>query len=134
MLSEYVRNALARNICSQYRDDQGHLRCVTLDPTLEDTISRHVDRSDRGSFLTLPPNLANQVVNAISEQLQNLIQLGAHPVVLCSAQVRMLLKRLLSQNLPSVAVLAYNEIVKEVQIESIGMVVMDQPVAAGSTV
>jgi len=125
VLAEYVRNALARTICSQYRDEQGRLRCVTLDPTLEDTINRHIQRGETGSFLTLPPVLANQIVNSISVQLQKLIELGSSAVLLCSPQIRLSLRRLLAPNLPTVAILAYNEIVKEVQIESVGMVVLD---------
>ena len=125
VLAEYVRNGLARTICNQYKDEEGRLRCVTLDPALEDTINRHTERSDRGSFLTLPPALAGQVVAAVSGQLQNLLQAGAHPVVLCSPQIRLVLRRLLAASIPSVAVLAYNEIVKGTQIESLGMVVID---------
>ena len=128
VLTEYVRNALARTICNQYRDDEGCIRCVTLDPALEDTINRHVERSDRGSFLTLPPVLANQITNAISEQLKKLIELGAHPVILCSPQIRLILRRLIASALPNVAIIAYNEIVKEVKIESVGMVITDQQV------
>src|SRR6185503_4139465 len=35
ILTEYVRNALARSICKQYVDDRDRLWCVTLDPALE---------------------------------------------------------------------------------------------------
>jgi len=132
VLTEYVRNALARTICCQYRDEEGRVRCVTLDPALEDTINRHTERSEHGSFLTLPPVMANQITGAVSRQLQKLIELGAAPIVLCSAQIRLSLRRLLAPSLPNVAVLAYNEIVKEVKIESVGMVVTDQQVAVGA--
>jgi flagellar biosynthesis protein FlhA len=125
VLSEYVRNALARTICGQYRDEDGRLRCVTLDPALEDTINRHVERSDRGSFLTLPPALAGQIVRAVTKHLGSLVQIGAHPVVLCSPQIRLSLRRLLAPSIPNIVVLAYNEIVKGTQIESVGMVVIE---------
>src|SRR5947207_10172146 len=38
VLSEYVRNALARTICKQYVDENDRLWCITLDPALEDLI------------------------------------------------------------------------------------------------
>ena len=126
VLVEYVRNALARTICSQYRDEDGKLRCVTLEPGLEDTINRQIERSDRGSFLTLPPATAAVIVQAVAKELENLTRLGAHPVVLCSPQIRLSLRRLLAASIPNITVLAYNEIVKEVQIESVGMVVIEQ--------
>ena len=125
VLTEYVRNALARTICSQYRSDEGQLRCVTLDPGLEDLINRHIERGDRGSFLTLPPALATGVIRSISDQLNKLIELGHSPVVLGSPQIRLSLRKLLAPTIPNVAVLSYNEIVKGVNIESVGMAVME---------
>ncbi|MCH9021333.1 MAG: flagellar biosynthesis protein FlhA [Planctomycetes bacterium] len=125
VLTEYVRNALARTICSQYRSDEGQLRCVTLDPGLEDLINRHIERGDRGSFLTLPPALATGVIRAVSDQLNKLIELGHSPVVLGSPQIRLSLRKLLAPTILNVAVLAYNEIVKGVDIESVGMAVME---------
>ena len=126
VLAEYVRNALARTICAQYSDEDGRLRCVTLDPSLEDAVNRHIERSDRGSFLTLPPATAAAVVQAMAKELEKLTILGAHPVVLCSPQIRLSLRRLLAASIPNISVLAYNEIVKEIQIESVGMVVIEQ--------
>ena len=125
VLSEYVRNSLARAICAQYRDDEGVIKCISLDPALEDTINRHIERTDRGSFLTLPPSLANQIVTAIGEQMEKLLQIGAHPIILCSPQVRLSLRRLLAQNVPNIVVLGYNEIVKPVRVDSIGMVTIE---------
>ncbi len=126
VLAEYVRNTLARTICSQYRDDDGKIRCVTIDPALEDTMNRYVERTDRGSFLTLPPAIANQIVQASSQQLQKLIELGGQPVLLCSPQIRLHLRRLIAPHISNIAVLAYNEIVQGTEIESVGMVVIEQ--------
>ncbi len=125
VLTEYVRNALARTICAQYREEDGRLRCVTLDPALEDVINRHIERSERGSYLTLPPAVAAEIVKAIRSQLEKLLQVGAQPLILCSPQIRLSLRRLLAPSLPNIAVLAYNEIVKSVQIDSLGMVVVE---------
>jgi len=125
VLTEYVRNALARTICAQYQDDDGRLRCITLDPALEDAINSHIERSERGSFLTLPPALASKIVTAFNNELQKLIKLGAHPAVICAPQIRLSLRRLLAPGIPNIAILAYNEIVKETQIESVGMVVVE---------
>jgi flagellar biosynthesis protein FlhA len=126
ILTEYVRNALARTICAQYREGNSVLRCVTLDPGLEDLVNRHIERTDTGSFLTLPPAIAAQIVNAVSKNLQKIVELGAHPVVLCSPQIRACLRRLLVASIPNIAVLGYNEIVKGIEIESVGMVVIEQ--------
>jgi flagellar biosynthesis protein FlhA len=125
VLTEYVRNSLSRNICSQYRDDVGSVQCVTLDPALEELVNQHVERGERGSFLTLPPATSTAIITSISEQLQKMIEVGVPPVVLCSPQIRLLLRRLLAATIPSIAVLAYNEIVNGVEIQSIGMAVVE---------
>src|SRR5581483_7650373 len=39
VLTEYVRNSLARTICKQYVDENDKLHCLTLDPALEELIN-----------------------------------------------------------------------------------------------
>ncbi len=127
VLTEYVRNSLARTICQQYRDVEGRLWCVTLDPALEDTINAHIERSERGTLITIPPQLARAITEQVARELEALVA-GGHPaVVLCSPPVRSAVRRLLEPSLPTVAVLGYNEM-DGVQVESVAMVA--QPMAA----
>ncbi len=122
VLTEYVRNALARTICQQYRDAEGKIWCVTLDPGLEDTINAHIERTERGTMISIPPQLAKRVTTKVAEALQPLVAGGHPPVVLCSPPVRAPVRRVLAPTLPAVAVLGYNEI-DDVQVESVAMVV-----------
>ncbi len=121
VLTEYVRHALARTICQQYKDVEGRLWCITLDPAMEDTINAHIELSERGTSVTIPPQVARELVKTIAEQLQRLVAGGHPPVVLCSPPVRSPVRRLVEAALPNVAVLGYNEI-DSVQVESISMV------------
>jgi flagellar biosynthesis protein FlhA len=131
VLTEYARNALARTICQTYRDEGNQVACITLDPKLEEQINGHIDRSERGAFLTLPPAMQNQIVEAISEQIQQAVPAagGRTPIILCSPQVRAWVKRLIEPVLPQVGVLAYNEIVRGVDVKSLGMVVLSDELA-----
>lgn len=122
VLSEAARNALSRTICQQYKDETNTVHCITLDPQLEDTVNSYIERNERGSFLTLPPQLARQITENIATQVNKLMTQGFVGVVLCSPQVRGHVRRLIEGSLPTVAVLAYNEIVKGVQVESVGIV------------
>ncbi|MEE8386181.1 MAG: flagellar biosynthesis protein FlhA, partial [Dehalococcoidia bacterium] len=70
VLSEYVRNALARTVCEQHRDQENTIHAVTLDPGIEDLVNSHLERSERGSYLTLPPALANKIIAAIRKELE----------------------------------------------------------------
>src|SRR5581483_11745172 len=111
VLTEYVRNSLARSICKQYVDDRDRLWCITLDPALEDLINGHIERSERGATNTMPPQTSQAIVQQISSKTTELTQTGRSAVILCSPQIRGALRRMIEASLPHVAVLAYNEVV-----------------------
>ncbi len=126
VLTEYARHALARTICQMYKDGQNVIRVITLDPKVEDLIGAHLERSDRGTFLTLPPETQNRLVTAVRTRLeQSMPSAAGHPLVLlCSPQVRMWARRLIEPSLPQVAVLGYNEMVRGIEVRSLGLVVL----------
>jgi flagellar biosynthesis protein FlhA len=121
VLTEYVRNSLARTICKQYVDDRDRIWCLTLDPALEDLINGHIDR-ERGNANTMPPQTSQQIVQQIADKATELTQTGRSAVILCSPQIRSNLRRMIESSLPHVAVLAYNEIAPEVAVEAVGLV------------
>jgi flagellar biosynthesis protein FlhA len=122
VLTEYVRNALGRAICKQYVDEQDRLWCLTLDPALEELVNGHLDRSERGTTNTMPPQTAQQVVQQIAAKTAELTQTGRSAVILCGPQVRMALRRMIEASLPHVAVLAFNEVAPEITVEAVAMV------------
>jgi flagellar biosynthesis protein FlhA len=122
VLTEYVRNALARTICKQYVDDRDRLWCLTLEPALEDLVNGHLDRSDRGTTNTMSAQKSQQLVQQISGKVSELTQTGRTAVLLCSPQIRAAVRRMIESALPGVAVLAYNEMVPEVAVEAVGLI------------
>ncbi|CAN5464807.1 flagellar biosynthesis protein FlhA [soil metagenome] len=125
VLGEYVRHALARTICKQYVDERDRLWCVTIDPALEDLINGHVERSERGTNLTMPPQTQQTIAKQIAEKCAELTQTGRTAVVLCSPQVRSVVRRMIETALPQVAVLSYNEVASEIAVEAVAMVGMN---------
>jgi flagellar biosynthesis protein FlhA len=125
VLTEYVRNGLARSICKQYVDDQDRLWVVTLDPALEDFIAGHIDRTEHGTTNRVPPQASQQIVQRIATKAAELTQTGRSAVVLCSPQIRGALRRMIESSLPAVAVLSYNEIVQGISVEAVGLVGMN---------
>jgi flagellar biosynthesis protein FlhA len=122
VLTEYVRNALGRAICKQYVDEKDRLWCLTLDPALEELINGHLDRGERGTTNTMPPQTAQQVVQQVSNKTAELTQTGRSAVILCGPQVRMALRRMIEGGLPHVAVLAFNEVPPEISVEAVALV------------
>jgi flagellar biosynthesis protein FlhA len=122
LLTEYVRHRLARALCSRYRDAAGRLHVVTLDPALEDRIRAGIDHSERGLFLRLSPQSIEAICQALAVKVDKLVRANHLPVVLVSPQIRAGLKQLTSAHLPRLVVLSYNEITRDTQIESVGLV------------
>ncbi|MFM7135047.1 MAG: FHIPEP family type III secretion protein, partial [Planctomycetota bacterium] len=137
VLVEYVRNGLRRAICAQYAeiDERGRarLRCVTMDPALEDTISGYIDRNPSGTTFTIPPQLANRIARSVSESARPLVEAGRPVVVLASPSVRAQVRQILEPHIAGVAVLGYNEVVRGTDVESVGLVQLaPAPAAAGA--
>jgi flagellar biosynthesis protein FlhA len=125
ILTEYVRNALARSICAQYQDNQNTMHCITLDPALEDAINAHIERTETGSYLTLPPARANKIVEAVRDQVDRCGVPVGTLAILCSPQIRLQLRRLIESAVPNTPVLAFNEVVRDIRVQSHGLVTVE---------
>jgi flagellar biosynthesis protein FlhA len=125
VLTEYVRNALARTICKTYVDENDKIFCLTLDPALEELINGHLERSERGTTNTMPPATAQTIVQQISNKVLELTQSGRSAVILCGPQIRAAVRKMIEVSVPHAAVLAYNEIVPEVSVEAVALVGMN---------
>ncbi|MGB2987069.1 MAG: flagellar biosynthesis protein FlhA [Phycisphaerae bacterium] len=126
ILTEYARNALARTLCHQHKADDGRIHCITFDPGLEELISKGLDRTEHGTALTIPPALQTKIVAAVRAEVEKATPAtrGRPPVVLCPPQIRPWVRKMIEVQLPSVAVVSYNEIVRGFEVESHGMVVL----------
>ncbi len=126
ILTEYARNALARGLCHQHKGEDGRIHCITLDPSIEEAISKSIDRNDRGTILTLPAQMQTKIAQAIGETVEKvaLALKGRPPVILCPPQIRAWVRKMIEIKLPAVAVLSYNEIVRGFEVDSHGMVIL----------
>ena len=123
LLAEFVRNRLARTICTRYRDKSGTLHVITLDPAIEDRVRAGVDQSESGIFVRLAPAAIDAVCRAIAGQVEKLTSANHPPVLLVGAPIRAAMRQITAAQLPKLVVLSYNEITRDTTIESIGMVV-----------
>ncbi len=129
-LTEFARAALARQICKQYQDDDGVLRVITLASSLEQELREAVQMTPTGNMLAIDPRLAQGLIGSLNEQIETAALQGVSPVLLCSGQIRLPLKRLVERSLPLLAILAYTEIVPKVEVEAIGTVEAELSLAA----
>lgn len=122
VLTEYVRQALKRSISRQYADEKNHIKVITLDPVLEEKLRESVQQSDFGSYLALDPDIAQRMIDKITEQNNNLMHRGITMVIICAPVLRIYLKRMVDRFIPNMVVLSYNEIEPAINVEVMGMV------------
>lgn len=121
MLTEYVRQALGRNISSRYFNNEKS-SVITLDPELEKVIMDSIQRSEVGSYLALEPGMVDNIIDSVTKQIQRFIDIGQQPIIITSPVVRLYFKRLTEHVLPDLVVLSYNELDSRMEVQSIGMV------------
>ncbi|MDI6703093.1 MAG: flagellar biosynthesis protein FlhA [bacterium] len=118
ILTEQVRIALARQICNQYKTEEGILPVITLDPTLEETITKSI----KENRIVLEPATLQKILSNLSGEMNKAALQGYQALVLCSSKIRRYLKDLTIRNLPTLAVLSYDEIIPDIEVRSVGMV------------
>jgi flagellar biosynthesis protein FlhA len=122
ILTGYVRQALARTITKQYRDAKGDITVVTLAPALEEAISRAVQHTEYESYVAADPDLIQKVITGLQKYIPQFTSRGLQPVVLCSPQTRIHLRNIVERFFPNLAVISHNEVTRDVNIKSLGMV------------
>jgi flagellar biosynthesis protein FlhA len=124
-LTEYVRAALARQICKQHADDGGALNVLTLDPLLEQQLRESIQMTPTGVSLAIDHTRASGLISSLKAQTELASQEGFSPILLCSSQIRLAVKRITERSLPTLTVLAYNEVVPQMEVNAVGNVSLD---------
>lgn len=122
ILTECVRVALSRVICKDYMNNEGVINVITLDPQVEQLIASSIQRSEVGSFLALDPNLGQEILTKVGDQINALQEQGLQPIILVAPQIRPAYKKLTERSFPNLVVLSWNEIAPKVNVNSVGMV------------
>ncbi|WP_242844012.1 MULTISPECIES: flagellar biosynthesis protein FlhA [Clostridium] len=122
VLTEYVRFALARNICNPLVDENGVLTVAVLSPELEDLISNNIQKSMQGSFPAVDPETTSSIFNSIKNILDSVQFYDNQPVILVSPKIRPAFRRLIEMVFPQLIVLSLNEVPNDVEIRTEGVV------------
>jgi len=118
-LTEYVREALARQISRQYLEND-ILSVLTLDQNWETVIAEGIEHTERGSIISVEPRLLQSLFIELKSTLERTAL--PYPVILVSPNIRLAFKRLTERNFPGLIVLSFAEIVPEIQVQAVGMV------------
>ena len=123
-LIETIRTSLKRTITRLYCED-GCMRVLTMDSALEHTVVNSLSKGERGYYLALSPDILQSLVRQIAAQIKKFNGISQSPVILTSQVIRIHIYRLIDQFYPNIRVLSFNEISNNVQIQSIGSLVLE---------
>ncbi|MGD9843693.1 MAG: flagellar biosynthesis protein FlhA, partial [Steroidobacteraceae bacterium] len=123
-LQGLVRVALGRQIVQDIAGMTDELPVITLEPELEQLLSGAMNSSDGMALATpgLEPGLAERLQQRLSESVQRQETAGKPAVLLVPPMLRVALARFLRSAVPSLHVLAWNEIPDTRKVRLIGTV------------
>lgn len=100
MLTEYVRQALAKQITAQYAKENETLKVVTCSGRVEKAVAEGIQQTEHGNFLSLEPALSENIIQSVAREIEQLSLRQEVPILLCSPPVRMYVKQLLEPLFP----------------------------------
>ncbi len=119
LLTEYVRQAIRRQVVKPWLEPSGDLSAYLLDPTLEQTIESAVEHAENSSHLNLSP----QRIRDLQERLKKCCNPPDAPALLItSAAARFFVRQVAESITPNLTVLSHNEIPPGNRIASLGPV------------
>lgn len=119
-LTEKARQALARQICLQYSDEDHVLRVLTIEQGLEQKIIDSRVETSSGIVAALEPAVQRAWIKALSRSVASMQEQGMHAMVLCSEAGRPLVKSSTEREIPDLTVLSVPEVVSDITVEVVG--------------
>lgn len=121
-LVEAARHSIGRALIRPLLDDQGHLKVVTLDRSIEEECARTTSQQPAlAPSGAMQISVASRVLAGLRTMLGDQVAM-APPVLLCSSPGRFYLKRLLEPYIPKIVVISPSEIPPMTQVQSLGSV------------
>jgi len=119
LLTEYVRQAIRRQVVKPWLEPSGDLSGYLLDPVLEQTIESAIEHTENSSHLNLSP----QRVRDLQDRLKKCCNPPDAPALLITnAAVRFFVRQIAESVTPNLTVLSHNEIPPGNRIASLGAV------------
>ncbi len=119
-LTEKTRQALGRQICLQYADENKVLNVLTINPEIESHIIESKVETIEGYIPVLDREFMSSFVNSVTNEMMKYRDLNKFIVVLCSEEARPLIKKAIERELPAVAVISARELKTDINFEILG--------------
>jgi flagellar biosynthesis protein FlhA len=120
LLTEYVRQRLARSLSKSFVDKGQNMKVLSISPQVEEVLAGGLNQTEYGSYLALEPNQAENITTSVKRAIEKNAGRMDQPVILCSSNIRRHLKKLCERFQIQVAVVSHNEIPGSLQVQSVG--------------
>ncbi|HMK61500.1 MAG TPA: flagellar biosynthesis protein FlhA [Dissulfurispiraceae bacterium] len=126
LLTEYVRQSLARSITKHIQNPDGSVSVIIVDPNVERMMTDAIQNGPQGSqFFSLDPSVVDKIITSMKDNFEKGLIKGYQPVVLCSPTTRRFVKRMAERVSDSLVVVSHAEIAPNTKVYSIGTIRTD---------
>jgi len=120
VLTEMVRKSLNRTITELYKNEDGKISAITMEPALEHQMVSNLRQEVDGINLALPAEIAMDISRKTAQAWKAAMDKGRDKVILlCDSRLRSQLAAMLSRTVSLLPVVAYDEIVLGTEVEPI---------------
>jgi flagellar biosynthesis protein FlhA len=121
-LAERVRERLGAALYERLVDKNGELSVLTISPQLEGYMLAAARQREGFQGALLPAHELERFVSTVAKEAERQLSSNKHPILLCAAPLRRLLRTFLWRAVPHMAVLSVNEVGQHARVTSAGMI------------
>jgi len=119
LLTEYVRQALRRNVVKPYVNRMGELPAWFVDPSIEQAVEEAVEHGEQNSHIAIAPQTGRDIVNRVMSRVSSP---EAPVVVITTTGARYFLRQMTESTAPNLFFLAHNEVPPGMRVQSLGTI------------
>ncbi len=121
-LVDNIRQSLGSQICEKLISSSGSLNVLTIAPDLERDLLRNIKVNGDERALIVEPTQLDKLTNSLAKSTEEMMTKNMLPVIVCSPSLRTPFKKFIDRIIPSVSVLALNEIPETITLRSEGSI------------
>lgn len=130
-LTEKVRFALRKQITENLLAQDGKLYVFALPQVVEQLIIKSMHPSDEGKEIVIDPASARKILTGLMDKTEEITAKGIPPVLFVSQPIRFAMRRFVEKYSPSLNIIAHTEVADNVQIDSLGTVIIQNDTSKG---
>ncbi len=126
-LTEKIRGEIGHLICDRFRDAEGRVRVIILEPNLEHRFRQNATPES----IVLKPDELERLVQLLQAKWETSRLKSEPATVLVDSSIRYALHRTIFRSLPELSIISYSEIPPDLLIDSVGIIRHQEVVGAG---